>query len=602
MCLRPRPCVRLVALLLCALLAAAGCGGGDSGGGGAADTAGGGADTPPGLPDGAATDDSGSGGEDGFVTDQCSPACDPTLCMVCGKGGECVSDCEDDEVCSNGECLPWGDGPACDANLCLELDGDTCVSTCTGAEQCHDGVCEEPPLCDCEPCEDCDTTDIWAPVCAGRCTGDEQCHDGTCEVPPACDCGACEDCDTTDVWAPVCTSRCEGEEQCHVTAAGEVCDVPPACDCDPCEACDQTDVWAPVCVGLCDPLACETCGEDGVTCVSACDAAACEVCDGAGGCASSCDAETEYCRAGDCLEKPVLDCDDVDGFCDGSIIDELVLQPAPGPGEPGCCCDIDEDGVIDNGMATLIEVAEPFLGYDRDYFNEGIAGQIEAGSILIVIEFLGLDDLVTDDYVTFNAYIASDADEDPANNLTGSGEFWVQAASLDANGDPIMSFEAATIEAGHLSGGPATFLMPLDLVGVGEALLMAVEGATISADIAENGVGYGLSAGQVCGWVHRDTVVASVNEFVATSCTCLTLADDFITYDGGAFSCGRVTGNTCGFDVIGQTCDQLATNCPALALVVPAVLDLDLTDDGKGDAISLGVTMGAAGAAIVGEE
>jgi hypothetical protein len=599
-------------LLLAAVLVTAGCGGGD-GGGGTAD-AGGGGDTSPGLPDA----DAGPAGEDvppaGDVPG-CVPACDPSLCLVCDKGA-CVSACGPDEVCSPGGCRPV---VACDEDAdctepcatCDETAG-ICVSACAGTEQCHvtaaGAACEVPPACDCGPCEDCDTADVWAPVCASRCAAAERCHvtaaGAACEVPPACDCAPCEDCDPTDVWAPVCAPRCQGAERCHVTAAGAACEVPPACGCRPCEACDQTDLWAPRCVPQCDAFACQICDVARDTCVSACDPDACEVCDGARACTAACDADTQYCRAGACLPRPVLTCDQPDGFCDGSVIDELVLEAAPASGAPGCCCDLDDDGTIDNGLATLIDIAEPFLGYDRDYFNEGIAAQIAAGTVLLAIEFLGLDDMIDDDYLTFNAYLARDADDDLTNNFTGAGEFWVQPVSLGPDGEPLMSFEGATITAGRLVGGPATFLMPLDLVGMGSPLLLSVEHATISADISAQGAGYALADGQVCGWIHREKIVTTVNEFISGSCPCLELRGDLLTYDGALFRCAPLPSNRhcSNLDFLGATCNQLAESCPGLALLVPAVLDLDLTEDGKGDAISLGVSLGAAGAAIVGVE
>jgi len=594
-----------------ATLLVAACGGGGDGGG-STDDLGGGAATSAGLPD--ALPDAAGGGDDApFSADAvaCAPACDPTQCLACDDGA-CVSACKTGEECVDGACrLPL----QCDADAdctepcrtCDETAG-VCVSACTGEQQCHDGTCEVPPACDCGPCEDCDRSDIWAPVCASRCAGAERCRvtadAETCEVPPACDCEPCEDCDTSDLWAPVCAPRCTGSEQCHVTADAAVCEVPPACDCGPCETCDQTDVWAPQCLAQCDAFACEVCDDPTQTCVTACDADACEVCDGAGACGSTCAAETQYCRAGACLERPVLTCDQPDGFCDGAVVDELVLQPAPGDGEPGCCCDLDDDGQLDNGLAKLIEIAEPFLGYDRAYFNQGIAAQIAAGTVLLVVEFLGLDDLVTDDYVTFNAYLASDADDDLTNNFTGAGEFWVQALSLSPEGDPLMSFEAATVTAGRLEGGPATFLMPLDLVGMGRPLLLSVDHATIAADLSAQGAGYALADGQVCGWIHREKIVTTVNEFIAASCACLELRADLLTYDGALFHCAPLpsTRHCSDFDDLGAICNQFAENCAALALLVPAVLDLDIEDDGKGDAISLGVTLRATGASIVGVE
>lgn len=596
------------ALAVLALLAV-GCGGG-SGDSATADSGGETtADTSPDLPD----TTNGAGDAIGDAAG-CTPACDPVLCLACEKGA-CTTTCAAGETCVNGACEPPATTDCttdadCTApcTVCDRVAG-TCADDCSAEEVCHvgqdsRGVCEVPPACDCAPCEDCDATDIWAPVCATRCTGDELCHDGECAVPPACDCAPCEECDTADLWAPVCASRCAGDEQCNVGAVGGAsCQVPPACDCAPCEACDQTDPWHPTCVPLCDPFACETCGEDDA-CVTTCDGDACEVCDGAGECASGCAADTQYCRAGACLDRPTVACDEIDGFCDGSVIDELVLEAAPdaATGEPGCCCDFSGDGTVDNALARLIAIAEPFLGYDRDYFNQGIDAQIRAGSLLLLVEFLGLDDLVDDDYLAFNLYVGADANDDPEDNLSGSAEFWVDPISLDADGEPQMSFRDAWIEGGRLHGGPSQFLMPLDLVGQSLPILLVVDGATVEADVTASDVGYGLSNGVVCGWLHREKIAAGVNQFTATNCGCLGYAGDFITLQGGAMQCSPIppTASCSDFDYIGRICNQLAEACGALAFVLPALFDLDLTEDGKGDALSLGVTLGATGAAIVG--
>ncbi len=532
----------------------------------------------------------------------CAEPCDEMLCLAC-QDGDCVSVCKADERCVDGSCqlVESPCVPACgDCEIC---ESGSCASACTGDEQCHEGSCQVPPS-GCAPacgdCETCDTSDPWGPVCLSECTGEELCHEGSCQVPPACApvCVAadCESCETSDLWNPSCVTICDTANCQGCDGAGNCVG---QCVAARCEACDGEGN----CAVTCDTAACQGCDGAGA-CVSQCDPDDCEICDGAGSCSVTCGDE-EYCDAGQCLARPDLTCAELDGYCPGSVASLLEVAEAPeAAGVNACCCDLTGDGKPDNKLGELIELLEPFVGYDRDYFNAQIAGMIEAGHLLFLFEILGLEDTNNDPYTKFHVYQGLDADGWAGNNLTGAGEFYVTRDSLDRDGNPIMVFEDAEVFGGTLYGGPSRFLVPMDIIGAGEPIMFMMEGARITADISARGVGYDLANGTVCGYVERAKIVSEVNEYTGMNCGCLNLAGDFLTDQGTSISCGQAAAaSTCDqFDSVEYLCQQLFDNCGMLALIMPALFDVDSDLDGRRDAMSVGFTFEAVPADLIGLE
>jgi len=209
-----------------------------------------------------------------------------------------------------------------------------------------------------------------------------------------------------------------------------------------------------------------------------------------------------------------------------------------------------------------------------------------------------------DGYVKFHVYEGVDADGIYSNNLLGGAEFLVSRESIDRDGNPLMPFDDAEIASGKLYGGPSRFVVPIDLIGAGEPIIMMMEGAHITADITEAALGYELVNGTVCGYVERSKLVSEINEYAGMNCSCLNLASEFITDHGTSLSCGAASSaSTCDqFESVEYLCQQLFDNCGMIAMLMPALFDVDPEGDGTNNAMSVGFTFEAVSADIVGLE
>ena len=193
-------------------------------------------------------------------------------------------------------------------------------------------------------------------------------------------------------------------------------------------------------------------------CVSTCDG--CDACGGAGNCATTCAAD-EACVGDVCIPGCVdPTCTDADGFCAGSVVNELGIAPGPTAEDPGCCCNYyDKEGetepVIDNAIGNLLATLGPMIGMSLDELNATIAEEMEKGTFTILFEWLcDLGDL-SSAVGMGNFYIGATTET--------AGEFEVDPLSLDADGNPMISFDDVAIADGHMSAGPMQFIIPLDM-------------------------------------------------------------------------------------------------------------------------------------------
>lgn len=443
--------------------------------------------------------------------------------------------------------------------------GDTVTGTCEPA---------------CGACQVCDESDQCV---AKSCPADEACDeaDGQCkavvvECTPAC--GDCQSCN-----AGTCESTCTGTQICEAGACVE----PPACD-PPCGA------------G-------ETCNATTGACDSICDAAQCESWDdAAGACASDC-ADTQCCIAGACDVCPTVECANPNaaGYCDASIVDELAIAEAPSEatGEEGCCCDFTGDGVVDNQIAALVGSLGGMAGYDLPTLNATLAESLAGGSFIILFEYLGLAaDAADTDWFEVNFFLGTDMDdpEDPTDNFSGTEDFYIMPASLDENGDPVITFGGASVAAGELNAGPSEFVIPIQLDDPPLNLVLTVDSAIMKAMISSGANGYELSDGTLCGYITIQQIFNALNEFASSSCGCLGLTGDLIEGGDGLWTCGTMD-STCGTeDQMENICGMIAQYCTVAVSLLPSFLDVDLDGDTVGDAISVGATFSATSAGLGG--
>jgi len=127
--------------------------------------------------------------------------------------------------------------------------------------------------------------------------------------------------------------------------------------------------------------------------------------------------------------------------------------------------------------------------------NPEIEASIANGSLLLVIEFLDLDDqsgVIDDPDVTLVIYYAQDADWDPSNNFTGFGHFLVDLENA-------VVIPNVAIVGGQISVPAGTFpLLAIDIAGFGlMALTDPALDLTVQDDLA--GLTDGFVEGAVLG-------------------------------------------------------------------------------------------------------
>ena len=600
--------VRAFVVVVLAVAGAVACGG-DSTEGGGSDVAGGSDTGAPGLPgtDGGGTPSPG----DTAKPDGTAPRADVPGGPDVGTPGDVAEPpiC-DPSACDPAACLACDDSGAC-VSVCV-VPLETCdgagscvaVAPCDLCDEAACEVCGATPggpgcvtTCNANDCEDCD----GAGSCRSRCDGESEACDGAgnCRtvVDPCADCdeAACEVCGATPDGA-ACVGACNPN-------ACELCDGAGGCA-SRCDAATETCDGAGGCVAMvdpcagCDEMACEVCGDtpDGRGCVGVCDARGCEVCDGAGGCLSAC-APGESCAAGVCRE--ILECTEANpgGYCDASVITSLTVVE-------GCCCDFTGDGSPDNGLADVIGSLGGFLGMSLDDLNALLAENVSMGAMLLLAEYVGLAPGAADTpSFDINFYVGEDTNDDPLDNFSGDAEIYAIRESMTPEGDALVTFLGASVLAGVLTAGPSGFVVPVQDAALGLDLIIAIEETSVSAQITSGALGYQLGNGQICGLVMESDLIKMLNDFVGASCGCLNLDGPFlVTGAFGGWACSPTPAAFCStFDEMENLCATLAQFCGLIVPMLPALLDVDLDGDNSGDAVSVGGTFTGTSVRIVGE-
>lgn len=156
--------------------------------------------------------------------------------------------------------------------------------------------------------------------------------------------------------------------------------------------------------------------------------------------------------------------------------------------------------------------------------NPEIEQSIANGSLLMVIEFLDLDDqtgVIDDPDVTLVIYRAVDADFDPSNNFSGSGHFLVDLSNavvvpnvsiaagslvVPAGTFPVLAMDVAGFGEMAITDPEMTITIHDDLAGMSDGFL---EGAVLarSLDLIPNGTILGNPNGTIL-----DMLVTSIFE------------------------------------------------------------------------------------------
>jgi hypothetical protein len=291
-----------------------------------------------------------------------------------------------------------------------------------------------------------------------------------------------------------------------------------------------------------------------------------------------------------------------------SFVSEFVIKRS---GE--CCHDFDADNSDDSALGDLAANLETLLQVN---FNDLIDAQIQNGLLVYLFEYAYWSDETDDPALEFSFLFGQDESPDFSDNLAGTGDFLVDPASLDSNGDPKSSFPQASVVGGRLSvaNGTAPLVLP---VGA-ELVEVVVENVRISADVTpgadlEAGGRVALTNGELSGTVSLDEMFGALNT-VAEACSCISQSTHPVfveevnngtpnwvctSTDQDNSSCQNDSSAT-------QMCQTLADNesafgCSYVAQVIDSQADLDLDQDQHEDAYSLGAEFEAVGASIVGQ-
>jgi len=296
----------------------------------------------------------------------------------------------------------------------------------------------------------------------------ETCGNGMVDPGEMCD-------DGNDVAGDGCDPDCQREAFCGdgTTDADEVCDDGNNRSNDGCRSDCQSD---------------ETCG-NGIV-----DFAAGEVCDGEPACGDDCMSVT---GCGDGTVEPPETCendppntDRWDG-CDAACQTELaVVVNALSLAGRMEGCDFNGDGSPDNAFARALGLIAGVLG-------PFIEMAVIDGDTRLLLAMQGLDDpaAANDDDFRIAWLIGQDADMDPSNDFSGSGEFLVAADAIDETGAPLTSVQSS-VSSSMLAGGPEDIPLPIGFLPI-ELRQGQVQGTTR----ADGGELYEITDGLLCGGI-----------------------------------------------------------------------------------------------------
>jgi cysteine-rich repeat protein len=362
-----------------------------------------------------------------------------------------------------------------DADTDVDTDSDTDSDTDTEVDLCGNGVIDNGEICD-------DNNRQWEAECAepgGCCSPDCQ-SDETCGNGYA-DYGIGEQCDDGNTGGgDGCSDDCSSNEQCGngIPDPGEACDdgnriagdgCGPNCDSD--ESCDN---------GVIDWGAGEVC-DSTPTCADDCRSVV--------GCGDGAIGAGETCDDGNT--------DNHDGCSEICLVEQSVVVSSLEMLQSGDGCDLDGDGDIDNAFADSLGDT------GVEFFQQAIDSALDDGSLIMLMDYLGLDDPTgqNDDSLYLGVYQGVDGDDpaDSSNNFDGGSTFYVSAASLDAFGDP-MGAMAGSIDAGELLAGPEDiqFSFPFGDTTLVFVLARAIGSGTVSDDAGHTRIDR-VSNGMLCG-------------------------------------------------------------------------------------------------------
>jgi cysteine-rich repeat protein len=353
--------------------------------------------------------------------------------------------------CSSSKTIPSDDAGGIHFDSGPEAGTDGGPPVDMNVPECGNGVLEPGEVCD-----DGNTVDTDA--CTNTCERSPTmpyCGDGRVDAPEECD-------DGENFSGDGCSASCRVEECGNgVRDVGELCDRTPGCQCAPGTA---------TCVAA-DCNVITTCG-NGVLDTG-------EQCDPTPAVSPAISWDADGCQS-DCYTQQSL------------VVNSLSIDRAAG-------CDFSGDGVADNAFGAAFG---PALGL----LNGQLENAITNGQFILVLSMIGLDNPVNDSSLRVGWITSTDADAVATNNLGGLGQFYADAAAINASGDPITSFGSAIVTS-SISGGPEDVTLP-----IANLFPLDLRQGRISGTVTAAGSEVtGLTDGLLCGAVPVTTLAGLPN-------------------------------------------------------------------------------------------
>ena len=280
-----------------------------------------------------------------------------------------------------------------------------------------------------------------------------------------------------------------------------------------------------------------------------------------------------------------------------SVVDSFFIEGTAD--EAICCFDYTDDGDIDNSLGQNLAN----FGFLGD-INTSITDSIAAGSLVLVLEHDGLDDLANDDDFNIHFFIAAHEDETAFaadGFLANSNLVLLDPVSFDEGSHPQALLPDASNTGGAVTAGPGAVKIEIELFDSPLQLTISLARTEVDIDAANStldGAGVALSGGQLGGVIKVSDIFVAVNEFAAGACECLGLgATPLVDVDTGMCSpdADAMACETAEED----TCNTVAGACNLFG-AVGLFADVDLDGDGLNDSVSIGASYTAVGATING--
>ena len=193
---------------------------------------------------------------------------------------------------------------------------------------------------------------------------------------------------------------------------------------------------------------------------------------------------------------------------------------------------------IDNQLAPLLAGAE-----ETFHIRANLEANVQSGSILVLLEVRGVDDLVNDTRVEVDAYVGllpagvAAPMLDSGGRITGGQTFDVDAMSAAADMTALITLRGA-IEGGRLSAGPGDFSMSLPLEDT--RVTFEAKSAHIAFDIDATSLSDGVVGGALD---VEETVTAmeGVMGFDAATARLLLEANADLDRDDTAMECRSIS-------------------------------------------------------------